>query len=64
MKRNNVSGYIDANKFFNELRILGRLIKDNQPIVRVIDVLNLVSKSYLENLLPNAVIAHRILLTS
>lgn len=33
---------IDGNELNNELRILGRLIRDNKPIVYVIDALNLI----------------------
>lgn len=62
MKRGEVSD-IDANELFNELRIVGRLMKNNKPIVHVIDVLSLIAKNKLENLLPNVVIASRILLT-
>lgn len=62
LKRGEVSD-IDANELFNELRIVARLIRANKPIGHVIDVLNLIAKNKLENLLPNTVIAYRILLT-
>lgn len=62
LSKNGVSD-IDAKELFDELRIIGRMIKENKPTARVIDILNMIVKSQLENLLPNAVVAYRILLT-
>lgn len=38
----------------NELRIVGKMMKDN-PDTHVIDILNLVVQKHSENVLPNAV---------
>lgn len=53
---------VDGGELCNELRIIGKLLKDTKAD-SVIDVLNLIVKQNLESVLPNAVIAFRILLT-
>lgn len=53
LKINNVSD-IDTNEIFNELRILGRVLKNNQPVVRFIVVLNIIANFFSENLFHNA----------
>lgn len=46
----------------NELRIVGKIMEGRQ-IEHIIDILNEIVKKRLENSLPNAVIAYKILLT-
>lgn len=53
---------IDAIELCNELRILARLLK-NDEAKQIIDVLNMIAKSQMESILPNVVIAYRVLLT-
>lgn len=53
---------IDGNELYNELRIVGKILKENS-IKNIIDVINLISKKQLETVLPNTMIAYRILLT-
>lgn len=53
---------IDGNALFNELRIVGKMLKENS-IKNIIDVINLIVNKRLETVLPNAIIAYRILLT-
>ncbi|XP_055308009.1 uncharacterized protein LOC129572116 [Sitodiplosis mosellana] len=53
---------IDAEELCNELRIVGKIMESHQ-IEHTIDILNEIAKKRLENSLPNAVIAYKILLT-
>lgn len=53
---------VDGNELCNELRIVGKMVMENE-ISHIIDILNLIAKKRLENVLPNCVIAYRILLT-
>lgn len=53
---------IDANELCNELRIVGNIM-EGCKIGHTIDILNKIAEKRLENSLPNAVIAYRILLT-
>lgn len=59
----NGSSDIDGDDLFVELSLVPSLVK-SQNINKIIDVLNTIMKSGMENLLPNAAIAYRILLTS
>lgn len=60
--RQNDQSDVNGDELCNELRILSKMIKEN-PVSRIIDILNLIAQKRLENLLPNAVIAYRVLLT-
>lgn len=53
---------IDGNELSNELRSVGKMLKEN-IIKHIIDVINLIVKKQLETVLPNTLIAYRILLT-
>lgn len=53
---------IDAEELCNELRIVGKIM-DGRTAEHIIDILNQIATLRLENSLPNAVIAYRILLT-
>lgn len=53
---------IDANELFTELAIVSTLVK-KEKVVHVIDILNAIQSRNMANLVPNAVIALRILLT-
>ena len=53
---------IDSDDLYNELKTLGNIAKETK-INNVIDILNLISKMDLLEVLPNAVIAYKILLT-
>lgn len=53
---------IDGEDLFHELSIVHTLVKD-QRIHHALDILNAIMKRNLENVLPNAVIALRIMLT-
>lgn len=54
---------IDGNELCSELRIVGKMLKENS-IEQIIDVINLIVKKQLETILPNTLIAYRILLTT
>lgn len=53
---------IDGNDLFIQLATVSTLVK-NENIVHVIDILNAIQSREMENLVPNAVIAFRILFT-
>lgn len=53
---------VDGDELCTELSFLPNLVK-SQNITKVIDVLNTIKKKGMENLLPNVIIAYRILLT-
>lgn len=54
---------IDGEELFSEMTVVAELVK-NRSFVRVIDILNGIKNNAMENLVPNAVIAYRIFLTS
>lgn len=54
---------IDGDELFTEMTVVANLVK-NHNLVRVIDILNGIKSSGMQNLLPNAVIAYRIFLTT
>lgn len=54
---------IDGDELFSEMTVVAELVK-NCNLVRAIDILNGIKSSGMENLVPNAVIAYRIFLTS
>jgi hAT family C-terminal dimerisation region len=53
---------VDGDELCTELSFLPNLVK-SENITKVIDVLNTIKKKGMENLLPNVIIAYRILLT-
>lgn len=62
MLTNNSNSDIDANELFLELPTIATIIKKYE-VCHPIDVLNMVMKLDIENVVPNVVIAYRIMLT-
>lgn len=54
---------IDGDELFSEMTVVAELVK-RRNLIRVIDILNGIKNNAMENLVPNAVIAYRIFLTS
>lgn len=61
--RQDDSSDIDGDELHNELRIVGKMLKENPEYTSPLDVLNLIVKKQHQSVLPNTMIAYRILLS-